>query len=205
MWHNAVSTTTCNFECEVLAKLTLSIFLNFHTLKTLPHAGHPIQKSELPRWLVRSALGNRQRAADTVEVAKGTSKSTRVTGATIQHIANCKLSYLARLVELQAIRLRRKHESLAGGWLPHELSSIGSSLARLKPDAIRLERVDAEEVVVRIGIRKSVLYLEGAKSIQILFFCRLARRPARRIQSPQRSRRLRPEFPLQLPGPPCNA
>merc|ERR1719163_1550363 len=126
-----------------------------------------LEQAEALRGLVRLHFRNGERAADAVEEGKGAAEASSISLAPVDGV-KAKLLHEAVGREVHVHALRRVDDLLARGLA--EALRVGDVLAegpRVEPDAVRLRRVDTEEVVLRVEV-EGVLELEAREGLQVL-------------------------------------
>merc|ERR1719235_2917808 len=119
------------------------------------------------RRLVGLALRDGERPADAVEEREGAAEAARVALAPVDGVEPDLLHQtVGREVHVHA--LRRVHDLLAGRLAEKlRIGDVRRERARVEPDAVRLQRVDAEHVVLRVDI-EALLELEIPEGLEVL-------------------------------------
>mmetsp|Transcript_2746 Transcript_2746/g.8648 ORF Transcript_2746/g.8648 Transcript_2746/m.8648 type:complete len:260 (-) Transcript_2746:145-924(-) len=125
-----------------------------------------VEHAELEGRLVWAALRDGERLADAVEEAEGTAESA---GVALTAIGDVEAEFLALavLVEVEVVDLGRELELLPCGRLSEEGAGVRGENSRVEPDSPRVERVDAEAVISRVGVEGGG-EVEGADRVEVL-------------------------------------
>lgn len=97
-------------------------------------------------------------------------------GTHVHDMANRVSLDFAVRVKSDAIALRRRANNLLGGrdGTAPEVSSVGSDESGSEPYSVWLQRIGAEVMEARVGIREGVLEFEAAKSLRELLLAQWA-------------------------------
>merc|ERR1719163_1097781 len=126
-----------------------------------------LEQAEALRGLVRLHFRNGERAADAVEEREGAAEAARVALAPVDGV-EAELLHKAVGREVEVHALRRVHDLLAARRAEgRAVVDVLAERARVKPDAVRLRRVDTEEVVLRVEV-EGVLELEAREGLEVL-------------------------------------
>merc|ERR1719252_13836 len=126
-----------------------------------------LERAVALRGLVRVHFRKRERAADAVEEREGAAEAARVALSAINHVEP-KLLDEAVGGEIEVHALRRVHDLLAGRLSEdRRVGDVLAERARVEPNAVRLRRVDAEEVVLRVEV-EALLELEIPEGLEVL-------------------------------------
>merc|ERR1719163_2513270 len=126
-----------------------------------------LEQAEALRGLVRLHFRNGERAADAVEEGKGAAEASSISLAPVDGV-KAKLLHEAVGREVHVHALRRVDDLLARGLTkPRRVVNVLAERARVEPHAVRLRRVHAEEVVLRVEV-EALLELEIREGRQVL-------------------------------------
>merc|ERR1719163_617704 len=126
-----------------------------------------LEQAEALRGLVRLHFRNGERAADAVEEGEGAAETACVALSAINRVEP-KLLHEAVGGEIEVHALGRVDDLLARGLA--EARRVGDVLAeraRVEPHAVRLRRIDAEEVVLGVDV-EALLELEIREGREVL-------------------------------------
>merc|ERR1719460_333238 len=119
------------------------------------------------RGLVRVHFREGERAADAVEEGEGAAEATRVALSAINRV-EAELLHEAVGGEIEVHALRRVNNILVRGLTKdRRVGDVLAERARVEPHAVRLRRIDAEEVVLRVDV-EAVLELEIPEGLEVL-------------------------------------
>merc|ERR1712094_144572 len=119
------------------------------------------------RRLVGLALRDGERPADAVEEREGAAEASRVALSAVDCVEpNLLDEAVGREIEVHALR---RVDNLLPRGLAEELrvGDVRGERARVEPDAVRLQRVNAEHVVLRVDI-EALLELEIPEGREVL-------------------------------------
>merc|ERR1719163_2603546 len=126
-----------------------------------------LEQAEALRGLVRLHFRNGERAADAVEKGEGAAEAARVALSAVDGV-EAELLHKAIGREVHVHALRRVDNLLARGLTkPRRVVNVLAERARVEPHAVRLRRVHAEEVVLRVEV-EALLELEIREGRQVL-------------------------------------
>merc|ERR1719460_1243921 len=119
------------------------------------------------RGLVRVHFRKGERAADAVEEREGAAEAARVALSAINRVEPKLLDEaVGREVEVHALR-RVNNLLLRGLAEDRRVGDVLAERARVEPHAVRLRRVDAEEVVLRVEV-EALLELEIPEGLEVI-------------------------------------
>merc|ERR1719163_1166259 len=126
-----------------------------------------LEQAEALRRLVRPHFRNGERAADAVEEGEGAAEAASVALSAVDGVEP-KLLDEAVGGEIEVHALRRVHDLLARCLSKgRRVVDMRAERARVEPDAVRLRRIDAEEVVLRVEV-EGFLELEAREGLEVL-------------------------------------
>merc|ERR1719174_2384065 len=119
------------------------------------------------RGLVRVHFRKRERAADAVEEREGAAEAASISLSTV-HSVEPKLLDEAVAREIEVHALRRVNNLLVRSLAEdRRVGDVLAERARVEPHAVRLRRIDAEEVVLGVDV-EALLELEISEGLEVL-------------------------------------
>merc|ERR1719174_3610560 len=119
------------------------------------------------RGLVRVHFRKRERAADAVEEREGAAEAASISLSTV-HSVEPKLLDEAVGREIEVHALRRVNNLLVRSLAEdRRVGDVLAERARVEPHAVRLRRIDAEEVVLGVEV-EALLELEIPEGLEVL-------------------------------------